>query len=395
MAFDENNMPLYSGKIPGLINKSMQGDLTEEELKELQQWTDASERNKQLYEKLTSSIFIRNELNRMRSYDAEAGTKKLMRRIAEPATVVNMTRRIVAAAVIALTLLSGVLFYIMRTSETKEVITIKPFERIKPGGNHALLTLADGSVVVLDSAATGLFARQGNTGILKHKDGQIIYQPGEQLPAIITINSVMTPKGGQYEVILPDGSMVKLNAHSRLDFPTAFSGQTRHVTLWGEAYFEVAKNSAKPFHVSVRGLDVQVTGTQFNINAYGDEAVVKNTLFEGGISVTRDDFRTQLLPGQELQYDTASKKFTLLKDADVEAAAAWRNGLFDLDNADVPALLRQIERWYDIEVVYASGVPAGKFLGQIPRSIQFTELLQVLNEGGLKTKMQGRKLIVL
>jgi ferric-dicitrate binding protein FerR (iron transport regulator) len=302
-----------------------------------------------------------------------------------------MAARYVAAAAFLGVVATGIYFISKKSTSASSTAATKKTPDIVPGdGNQVVLTLADGTKIQLDSSGMGLLAQQNGTEILKQKDGQVIYQSNN--PSQASMNSIITPKGKQHELILPDGSRVWLNALSKIDFPTAFTGKQRNISLSGEAYFDVVTDKSRPFHVNVDGMDVKVTGTQFNVNAYKDETTVKSTLFEGGVKVTKDALTVDLMPGQQLQMDPKTKQFKLVKNADLEATAAWKDGVFYLNNIDVAALMRQAARWYDIEVEYPNGVPSVTLFGEIDRNTNLSELMKVLNESGIKTRLDGKTL---
>lgn len=290
-----------------------------------------------------------------------------------------------------------------QTAETPKP-QIKP---VMPGGNKALLTLADGSVIVLDSAANGALSQQGKTIVLKKQDGELVYRSGNNgNQDAVAWNTISTPRGGQYQVVLPDGTKVWLNAVSSLRFPTGFTGNERVVQLTGEAYFEVASHplaSGKkmPFRVFINpspaagdGSRVEVLGTHFNIKAYADDASINTTLLEGAVTMVSPKVRAFMKPGQQAQ---VAKDGQMIVDehADVEEAIAWKNGRFQFSNAGVETVMREISRWYDVTIAYAGKVPAEKFEGEIPRNSNITEVIKILELSNVHCKIDGRKITVL
>jgi len=264
---------------------------------------------------------------------------------------------------------------------------------IKPGGNHAILTMADGRTIVLDSVENGNIM-SGN-GKIK-KQGALLVYDGSKAPkqgSPVTYNTLATPRGGQYQLILPDGSKVWLNASSSIHFPTAFAGHQRNVELTGEAYFEIAKNKEKPFHVNVNGMQVEVLGTHFNVNAYADEDAIKTSLLEGSVKIKKGNISGLLKPGQEGQLNKTTHNIQI-KKADVNEAIAWKNGLFEFDGADIKSIMREIGRWYDVEIVYAGKVPDRRFEGKISRDAQLSDVLKILELSNVKFSVQGKKIIV-
>src|SRR6185312_10938857 len=231
------------------------------------------------------------------------------------------------------------------------IIPTTKYEPIKPGGSHAVLTMADGSKIVLDSAQNGNIV-SGN-GQIKKQGALLVYDGSKPLKegSVVSYNTLSTPRGGQYQLVLPDGSKVWLNASSSIHFPTAFVGNQRNVELTGEAYFEIAKNKEKPFHVNVNGMQVEVLGTHFNVNAYGDEGAIKTSLLEGSVKIKKGNMSGLLKPGQQGVLKKNSNDLEI-KSADMDEVIAWKNGLFQFDGADIKTIMREIGRWYDVEIEY-------------------------------------------
>lgn len=271
---------------------------------------------------------------------------------------------------------------------------------IAPGGDKAVLTLADGTTIILDSAANGNISQQGNTRIIKPASGKLAYTAGmnasQQVPTGETLyNMINTPRGGQYQVVLSDGTKVWLNAASSIRFPTAFTGNSRTVELTGEAYMEVSKNMHQPFRVRTNGIEVDVLGTSFNINAYTDESSISTTLLEGSIAVAS----VMLKSGQQAQITRAINQKTqqrpvILNGIDLDRVVAWKNGRFNFNGADVYAVMRQLSRWYDLDIKFEGEAPKLKIKGEMGRDLNLSEMLDLLSEMGIKFKIDGRTLIV-
>lgn len=263
----------------------------------------------------------------------------------------------------------------------------------KPGGNHAVLTLGNGQQVMLDSAANGLLAMQGSNRVTK-QNGQLDYQGGSATKEkAVLYNTLTTPRGGQYRLTLPDGTKVWLDAASSITYPTAFNGKARRVSITGQAYFEVVHDAKQPFEVGVQGLTVRDIGTSFNINAYGDEPATKITLAGGAAEVGEAGHAITLnRPGQQAEYRDSQLHAAV--DADLGSVLAWKNGLFYLTSADIATVMRQISRWYDVDIVFEKGVPAGHITGQLPRETMLSNILQVLQNSGVHFRAEGRKIYV-
>ena len=264
-----------------------------------------------------------------------------------------------------------------------------------PGGQKALLTLSDGSQIILDSASNGLLSQQGGTKVIKLANGQLKYAANSLGNTETVYNTMSTPAGGQYQITLPDGSKVWLNASSSIHYPTAFLEKERRVTITGEAYFEIAKNANKPFIVKVyNGAEVKVLGTHFNVKSYADEDEIQTTLLEGSINIYNGLKNNLLVPGNQAKIDK-SGVIKVQADADLEEVVAWKNGNFQFNSADIKSVLRQAARWYNIEVVYL-GKPSteNRFTGKIPMSVNLSRLLKWLEYSDIHFKLDGKKLIV-
>jgi transmembrane sensor len=265
---------------------------------------------------------------------------------------------------------------------------------VAPGGNRAMLTLADGSKIILDNAQDGKLAKQGNVQISKVRSGEITYNSLGERPTGSAFNTVATPRGGQFMIDLPDGTKVWLNAASSIRYPTVFTGTERDVEITGEAYFEVARNIVKPFHVSVNAMGVTVLGTHFNIMAYSEESSIKTTLLEGSVKVTKGSETVLLKPGQQAVLSNQNGALAI-NPADAEEAIAWKSGRFEF-NGSIQSIMRQIERWYDIEVVYEGNVASKSFGGAISRKKNVSEVLKLLElTGSIHFKIEGRKITVI
>ncbi|MEP6749538.1 MAG: FecR domain-containing protein [Bacteroidota bacterium] len=262
-----------------------------------------------------------------------------------------------------------------------------------PGGNKATLTLSNGSVISLDDAQTGKIALQGNALINKSANGQLVYKILESKPAEIAFNTLTTPRGGQFKLVLPDGSEVWLNAASSIKYPASFTGDERKVEISGEAYFEIAHNPAKPFIVGVNGMEVKVLGTHFNINAYSDESVIKTSLLQGSITLHKGGNTVALQPGQQAQL-TRDADVKVVNDVDMEEVVAWKNGYFSFNRADLQSVMRQIARWYDVEISYEGKIPERLFGGKIDRNSNASEVLKILEESKVHFSIEDKKITV-
>jgi len=307
----------------------------------------------------------------------------------------RLSFRLTVAAAIILLAGTGAWWFLHRPSDRPAVAaTTSPANDVQPGGNKAILTLANGSTIILDSVANGSLAQQGRTAVLKTANGQLAYAPEGTKTTDVLYNMLATPKGGQYQLVLPDGSKVWLNAASSIRYPTAFVGGERRVTITGEAYFEIKENAAMPFVVAANNKgEIKVLGTQFNVNAYDDEPVAKTTLLEGSVLVEKNAEKVLLRPGQQAQL-TKAGSLSIIKDADIEETVAWKNGKFSCRNMALEDIMRQVARWYNVEVVYEDRITE-HYTVSVDRSLPVSSLFTSLEQSeGVHFKIEGKKVTV-
>lgn len=307
--------------------------------------------------------------------------------------------RYAAAAAILLFLAGGSWVWITSNRQAGDNILkqdIQVTHDLPPGHDGAILTLANGKQVILDSAQNGTLTSQGNIQLVK-QNGQLTYT-GKISSSEVLYNTMTTPKGRKYELILSDGTKVTLDAASSIRYPTVFTGKERRVEITGQAYFEVTHDAAKPFIVQKNEMSVQVYGTEFNVYAYDDEAMIKTTLVRGSVKVSNSGpsgtLKTQLLtPGQQAMTTTGGP-IHVDKNADVEQAIAWKNGFFQFRETDLKTIMRQIMRWYDVEVVYDENIIDRYFTADISRDKNLSALLKILELSDIHFKLQGKTLTV-
>lgn len=302
-----------------------------------------------------------------------------------------------AAASVLMITVATLYFWLKAPDEVKPVDVAVQSENIQPGKEGALLTLADGSKVSLDTVRNGVIAMQDGV-TARVVDGVLQYN-GKSTGMVF--NTMSTPRGRQFHLTLPDGTGVWLNAASSIRYPVAFDARERKVEVTGEVYFEVMKNKQHPFIVNVNNrMEVEVLGTDFNINAYDNESAIAATLLSGSIKVIKSDVADQLVlkPGQQALMNnaaTAQHGIKLVPDADIEKVTAWRKGLFNFRDIPFDEAMRQLQRWYDIEVVYENGVPDIELMGEMTKGVSLNGLLLGLGKLGLNYRLEGRKLIIL
>jgi len=308
-----------------------------------------------------------------------------------------------AAAAAVLILLAGGVYVWRMPAKQPAVAVTQPESDVAPGGNKAMLILAGGKRIVLDSAANGSIARQGNVNIIKLSNGQLVYNLNGNAGEI-GMNTMATPVGGQYQLTLPDGTKVWLNAASSITYPTAFAGKERKVSIIGEAYFEVANDKARPFTVNVNNeSEINVLGTHFNVNAYADETAARTTLLEGSVQISSHAGgraeQVVIKPGQQAVAQhpgsNAPRQISVVNEPDVEQAIAWKNGRFNFNGADLHTVMRQLTRWYGINVKYEGNVSDEVFQGELTRDLNLSQVLRILGKMEIKFRIEGKTLVVM
>lgn len=299
----------------------------------------------------------------------------------------------IAAILLVITSI-GVLFYKKSDTNTPTPETAPTLAVVKPGSNQAILTLEDGSTIGLNDKQDGLILDRNGVKVEKLDNGKVAFEANAQ--AAPALHTIATPRGGQYQIVLDDGTKVWLNAASSLKFPTRFTGTQRMVEITGEVYFEVAKNKRMPFIVKTKRQQIEVLGTQFNVNSYGDEDQEVTTLLEGAVKVAvlknglaQSSTERMLSPGNQASLPNDVDLLSLT-EADLEAALAWKNGYFKFEKADIKTIMRQISRWYDVDVQYVGGLSGDAFGGKIPRTEEITGVLRLLELSKIKATLKGR-----
>ncbi len=294
------------------------------------------------------------------------------------------------AAAAVLLCLVGIGYYVFFSKKERPNHSV--VQDVNPGGNHATLTLANGQKIILDSAGIGQLTAQNGVQVIKLDSGQVAYQSEGDGSVAAAYNTLSTPRGGQYQIILPDGSKVWLNAASSLRFPIAFGRNIRQVELSGEAYFEVAHNAARPFHVKAGAIEVEVLGTHFDLQAYQDEPNRKTTLYQGKVRIFGSGRSVTLHPLQ--QAISAGTATQVIVPEDIEDIIAWKNGLISFNGVDIPTLMRQLSRWYDMQVKYKGKIPQKSMVGDISRYMKLSKVLEVLELNGIHCRIEEKILVV-
>jgi ferric-dicitrate binding protein FerR (iron transport regulator) len=306
----------------------------------------------------------------------------------------NRINRIVRYAAAAALLIAATCWYLWQHSAgTTSDPSAKTATIVAPAASGAMLTLSDGTSVQLDAAQNGLVAEQEGSK-LQLQSGRLSYDAATASGKIV-YNTLSTARGKLFQLLLPDGSKAWLNAASSITYPTAFAGNERLVSVTGEVYFEVSPSPQKPFRIRINNnTTVQVLGTSFNINAYTDEPLISATLLEGSIKIKLPQQEKLLQPGQQLQCDQQGELIAI-NQADISKVIAWKEGIFNFRNAGIEEVMRQISRWYDVDIVYEKGIPSIRFEGMIGRDLNLNDVLHGLKETGIHFKVEGKQLTVL
>jgi transmembrane sensor len=384
--------PTNKQELISIIDKWLQGKASAEELIFLEKYYDHFEKEEGI-----STRFSESERERLEK-ELLAGIWKKTEAKTPVIRIYKRTWLRIAAAAVLILLAVGSFVFLKNNSgnEIAETENTDPSKNdIAPGGNKAILTLADNSQIILDHAQNGIITKQGNTKISKLNDGQLAYTASNEKPTEVLYNTITTPRGGHYQLTLADGSKVWLNAASSIRFPATFTGKERNVEISGEVYFEVTKNAVMPFKVSVNDMNVEVLGTHFNINSYTDELSIKTTLLEGAVKITKDNNVQMLSRGQQAQMDL-NGHISLNRNVDVQEVMAWKNGKFQFsESADIATIMRQLSRWYDVDIEY-KGEVTGHIGGTIPRNVNASKVFEMLEmTGSVKFQIEGKKVVVM
>lgn len=390
--------------LAALAKKYRDGTCTPEELKRIRMWYDEFEYNGYTLPKdsevnrasmeAAMSVIQKVAADQQQS-KLQAGLEKHIDTATAITPVIWFSKAVIRYTVAASILIfTGLGMYLLNKAPQKTVqIAHAQKKDFAPGGNKAILTLGNGQQIVLNNAQTGTLAHQGNVVINKAGNGLVTYQqnkgdagntsPGE-------INSISTPRGGEYQVTLPDGTKAWLNSSSSIRFPVVFNGGQRRVETTGEVYFEVAKNKLKPFVVTTGQQTITVLGTHFNVMAYPDEQNMVTTLVEGSVKISKGKQNRILAPGEQAIVDDGIK----VTDADIDDAIAWKNGITSFTDADIKTIMRKVARWYDVDIEYQGRVTDRTFTGGISRKSNLSVLLKVLTLNNIQFTVAGKKIIV-
>jgi transmembrane sensor len=392
-----------SDKISAILKKCIDGEkLTDAEQQALDLWLAASPHNRTVFNEVMDPDTLERDMKAMVGVDKKAlwgRIKKGAADVRKPG-ILSFFRSGAgryAAAIALLIIGAGVYFLVIKQPKAPAEPIAKDTTQptitpdLQPGKDRAVLQLADGTIINLDEANNGLLTTQGNTSVNKDGGG-LNYSIGGTSAGTNTLN---VPRNGKYKLELSDGTKVYLNAESNITYPVAFTGNTREVTVVGEALFEVAKDAKRPFRVTAKGVTVEVLGTHFNVNTYADEDPVQVTLLEGSVKAKAGEQEALLQPGQQSVL-TTSGRLLVNPNADVEKIMAWRDNTFDFRSDKIETIMNQLSRWYDVEIEYENGQkPTEKYTAQISRNKNVSAVFKALQEsGGVHFRIEGKKIIV-
>ncbi|WP_440134369.1 FecR family protein [Chitinophaga sancti] len=370
-----------------LYEKLISGTITADEKQRLLEYTDQIEAEEHPWQaEMGDKTEIENEIHALLEKEIRPKKRTKIRILTTILTA--------AAAVTGLVILFSSIYKNNSKLQPAAPKTLASNNKVTPGSNKAILTLADGSTITLDSASAGSLTTRNGVTIKQVHNGLIEYNDRTGTNAT-SWSTISTPTGGQYQIVLEDGTKAWLNATSSLKFPTTFRNNERLVEISGEVYFEIAKDDSKPFKVNFNGNTITVLGTHFNVMAYKDEAKSKVTLIQGAVKVNNRSGEQLLKPGMQAQITDSISQITTCK-ANLEEAIAWKNGYFTFDHENIQSIMRKLARWYDVRVNYQGDMNGKIFSGTISRFDNISEVLSMIElTGTIHFKIQGRELTVL
>lgn len=382
--------------IAELFFLNLQDGLSNKQQKELDDWLDENPYNRKVFDRTKTQKTVFKDLEVFQKFNVDLAWEKFedstftkSKENTLPDRILNTPFLKWLAACAALLLISLAAYYFNNQFDTKYAVKVQ--QEINPASKGALLTLSNGKKVLLDTIQNGTIKLE-NGSTAEVIDGQLSYHQSENLNVI---NNISTTSGRYYQMILADGTKVWLNANSSISFPSVFHGTTRTVKIQGEVYFEVTKNREMPFIVEAsNGLRIEVTGTKFNLNTYADESSWKTTLIEGKVNVHFDGKVVTLHPGGQAKVDLKKNILAMTDKVNTDKAVAWISGLFNFEDASLPEIMREIQRWYDVEVEYKGPIQQIGFFGEISRKESLEDVIRALQESGVKLKLHKERRLI-
>ncbi|PWV47072.1 FecR family protein [Chitinophaga sp. S165] len=377
-------------RIRDLMVKHSAGRMTASEQLELERWLE-NPVHRAAFEKRTNVDNILTALEMLERGESlqPASYERLVNRILSIKTTIRIWRFAAAATIVTV---AAIVFMFYRGRQgDKKIPTVLAQAVLSPGGDRAYVVLEDGRQLDLEKSGNGALATQGGAQLVKTDQGRVDYKTLEANRRVAVYNTVVTPPGGQYRIVLSDGTGVWLNAASSIRFPTAFTGTSRQVRVTGEVYFEVAQDPSKPFLVDFGGNQIQVLGTRFNIKLYDGFEPVSTTLMQGAVKVSSPAGATLLRPGEQARIGST----IAVTKADTARVMAWKMGYFEFKQADIRQVMADIARWYDLEVKYEGPIPDKQLSARISRMKNANALLELLKSAGVNLKIENRTITVL
>lgn len=382
-------MSISKEEVQDLAYKWKNNTITPEEKKKLDEWYQQYPSKKLIWtkdsdEEALKKRLLQNILSKKGGYAGQFRKK--------PASIAVYKYAAAALVVVAF----GIWFLIGNQDvDNQNTVVAHSVIDIEPGRQTATLVLGNGEEMQLDTISNGVISTHDKVAITK-TGAAIDYhekQFGEDKKEQICYNTIYTNRGNQFQIILADGTKVWLNSESSIRYPTQFNGNTREVELTGEAYFEVVKNKQQPFYVNVKGIEVEVLGTHFNVNAYADEPFIKTTLVEGSVKVNREDYSVLISPGEQAMAANSETGIKVLK-VDVQQVLAWQQGFFEFTNISLPEITRQIGRWYNVDIKLEDGKYNERFGGRISKNLNLEKVLELLRTSGIEFEMKEDRVLV-
>lgn len=376
-----------------LIFKHLQSTITDDEQIELDQWLAKDAQNSILFNNIADETLWAKEVAILETVSANSAWKRFEKTELKPAKIIKYRPWMYAAASVLVISVSLFLIYTKYEPSSKLDTTKQTKKSISPGTEKAMLRLADGTTIFLDSVLNGTLTKQGKIDIVKF-GGMLTYSGNSTDQERMDYNTITTPRGGTFQLVLSDSTHVWLNASSSIRFPVTFSNSERKVEVTGEVYFEVNKNAYKPFKVVLPNKgEIEVLGTHFNVNAYSDESSVNTTLIEGSVKVFAPGKSAVVLkPGQQAQI---GNNLGVKDNIDIEKVIAWKTGWFVFERADIKTIMREISRWYDVEIIFDGEPSNNTFSGVVSRKNDISKVLQIMEKAGVQFNIQGQKITVL
>lgn len=373
-------------RINELANKITEGTITPLEQEEFDKWYSHQMTNTFRVPKhiAKSQIELKSRIFQHIEYELGFSNKT---------KYTSILRKLAVAASILLMIATGAYFVIRQHNQVNPEIVQHSIPNLAPGQSKAILTLSSGKKIILDDAHQGDLAAEGNSVIKKTAERGVIYADSHSHHTSNgMVNTMSTPRGGEYQLTLADGTKVWLNAASSITYPVAFTGKYRDVSVTGEAYFEVAHDSSKPFRVKTGSQIVEVLGTHFNINGYNDEKAIRTTLLEGSVSISSNNIRKMLRPGEQASFIRGTLN---IQTVDIEEAIAWKNGYFQFVDTDIKTIMRQLARWYDVDVEFDGEATKETFTGRISRHRNLNQVLAIVKGSkSVNLSFEGRRIMV-